>query len=137
MGPILLFSMKSFLSLLLLITLALGGFPTTIPGRNCPKYARDDLLPCVAQMDLDLDESITETELDTFFSAHASCIPTAVRATLTGAAIIAQCDTNADGNLTIADWNAPTGCIHLRSRQMALCRACDKCGLFNVLKKKN
>lgn len=127
--------MKLVVLLIAFSALSMGGFIASIPGRNCPKYARDDLLPCITQIDANVDSIITETELDAFFTAHAYCIPTAVRATMTGAAIIAQCDTNADGNLTMTDWTAPTGCIHLRSRQMALCRFCDNCGLFNVVKK--
>lgn len=121
---------------LFFLALVWGGLPPPIPGRTCPLPSRNELLTCINQMDLDLDGSITPEELDTFATNHASCIPTAVRATLTGAAIIAQCDTNADGNLTMTDWTAPTACFTLRSRQMSLCRLCDKCGLFNVVKKK-
>lgn len=129
--------MRPFLLLLLIATTAvLAGLPPPIPNRVCPVVSRNDLLTCVSQMDLNQDGTITEAELDSFFTAHSSCIATAVRATLTGAAMITQCDTNASGNLTMADWTAPNGCFQLRSRQMSLCRACDKCGLFNVLKKK-
>lgn len=125
-----------FLLLFVVVVAVLGGLPPPIPNRVCPLVTRDELLTCVNQMDLNADETITETELDTFFTAHASCIPTNVRAVLTGAAIITQCDTDASGNLTMADWTSPAGCFQLRSRQMSLCRACDKCGLFNVILKK-
>lgn len=120
----------------LLIALAFAGLPPPIPNRVCPLVTRNELLTCINQMDLNVDETITEAELDTFFTEHASCIPTAVRAVLTGAAIITQCDTDASGNLTMTDWTSPAGCFQLRSRQMSLCRACDKCGLFNVILKK-
>jgi hypothetical protein len=130
--------MKTFTLALFLVALAFAGIAPPIPNRTCPLTTRNELLTCITQMDLDQDDTITEAELDTFLSAHTSCIPTAVRAVLTGAAIIGQCDTDASGNLTMTDWTAPTGCFQLRSRQMSLCRACDKCGLFNViLKKKN
>jgi hypothetical protein len=126
------------IKVLLFVFLVLGAFAgiAPIPNRRCPLPIRDDLLTCVDQMDLDTDGSITETELDTFFTDHAYCIPTDVRATLTGSAIISLCDTDANGNLTAVDWAAPTGCFHLRSRQMSLCRACDKCDLFVTKKKK-
>lgn len=124
-----------------LIVLLFAAFPVTVwsgfsmlPGRTCPLATRDQLLACVSQMDANADDSITPEEIDAFTTAHAECIPTAVRTILTGANVITLCDTNADGNLTAADWSAPTGCIKARSRQMALCRACEKCGLF-VLKK--
>lgn len=113
--------------------LAWSGF-AMLPGRTCPLATRDQLLPCIEQIDANADGAITPEEVDAFTAAHASCIPAAVRTALTGANVITLCDTNADGNLTSTDWSAPTGCFHLRSRQMALCRACEKCGLF-VLKK--
>lgn len=102
----------------------------------CPLLNRDDLLVCVNQIDGDLDGTITEAELNTFYAAHSSCLTSAFLDTITGAQTIALCDTDSSGNLTLADWNAPTGCFQQRSRQDILCRACDKCGLFNVLKKK-
>jgi hypothetical protein len=130
--------MRSFLVLVVLAALPLlvwSGF-ATIPNRTCPLPFRNDLLTCINQIDGNADGNITVTEIDTFMTAHASCIPAAVRTALTGAHVITLCDTNADGNLTAADWSAPTGCFQLRSRQMALCRACDKCGLFSVILKK-
>lgn len=115
------------------LTLAWAGF-ATIPGRFCPLPFRNDLLTCVNQMDGDANGNITAAEIDTFMMAHYSCIPTAVRTALTGAHVVTLCDTDADGNLTMTDWNSASGCFQLRSRQMALCRACDKCGLFIVKK---
>jgi hypothetical protein len=102
----------------------------------CPLVLRDDLLPCVEQMDADLDGSITETEIDAFYAAHSSCLSSEFLGVVTGAQTIAQCDTHADGNLTIADWNSPTGCFQKRSRQNVLCQACNKCNLFPVIVKK-
>lgn len=124
-----------------LIVLLFAAFPVAVwsgfsmlPGRTCPLATRDQLLGCIGQMDANADDSITPEEIDDFLTAHASCISATVRAALSGANVITLCDTNADGNLTATDWSAPTGCLHARSRQMALCRACDKCGLFVVKK---
>lgn len=121
---------------LLLVALALGGLPPPLTGRKCPTVQRDDLLLCINQMDNDTDGTLTTSEIDAFMVAHSSCIPTAVRAALTGAAVVAQCDMDASGNLTASDWSAPTGCFQQRSRQMALCRACDRCGLMDVILRK-
>jgi len=87
------------------------------------------------QMDLDLDDTITEAEIDTFYAAHSSCLSSSFLNAVNGAATIAQCDMDSSGNLTIADWNDPNGCFQQRSRQMILCQACNKCGLFNIVKK--
>lgn len=102
----------------------------------CPLVFRDDLLPCVEQLDLDQDGSITPEELDTFYAAHSSCISSSFLSEVTGAQTIALCDTDADGNLTMTDWNSPSGCFQARSRQNILCQACNKCNLFPVIVKK-
>lgn len=122
--------------LVVLIALAAGGLPSVIPGRACPLPTRNQLLPCVESMDANLDDTITAAEIDAFMLQHASCIPNAVRTALTGAHIVALCDTDSSGNLTDVDWNAANGCFHLRERQMTLCRACDRCGLLGGLLKK-
>lgn len=102
----------------------------------CPLLNRDDLLICVNQMDGDQDGTITAAELDAFYANHTNCISSSFIDAVSGAQTIALCDTDSSGNLTLADWNDPTGCFQQRSRQDILCRACDKCGLFNVLKKR-
>lgn len=102
----------------------------------CPLLFRDDLLPCVTQMDLNQDDVVTEAEIDTFYAAHSACLTSDFLNAVTGAQTIAQCDIDLDGNLTLADWNAPTGCFQQRSRQMILCQACNKCGLLNNIVKK-
>lgn len=107
-----------------------------LPGRNCPVGSRNQLLNCVGAMDGLDDGVITVSEIDTFMAAHTDCIPAAVRDYLTGANIVAACDTDSSGNLTIDDWDAPTGCFQLRSRQLSLCRMCDRCGLLNPIVKK-
>lgn len=124
--------MRALLFVFALVTVALAGI-AMLPGRNCPVANRNDLLACVNQVDGDADTNITPEEIDAFMTAHASCIPSDVRAVLTGANVITLCDTDADGNLTAADWAAPTGCFQLRERQFPLCRACEKCGLFPVV----
>lgn len=124
--------------LVVLIALAAGGLPPLLPGRNCPLPTRNQLLPCVQAMDGDLDGTITAAEIDAFTTQFASCIPSAVRAALTGANIITACDTDSSGNLTSTDWDALNGCFQLPERQLTLCRACDRCGLLGglILKKK-
>jgi hypothetical protein len=102
----------------------------------CPLLNRDDLLTCVDQMDGDQDGALTASELDAFYAAHSSCLNSAFLNTITGAQTITLCDTNADGNLTLTDWTDPAGCFQKRSRQDVLCRACEKCGLLNVVKKR-
>lgn len=102
----------------------------------CPLVLRDDLLPCVEQLDLDQDGSITPEELDTFYAAHSSCLSSSFVSSITGAQTITLCDTDADGNLTMTDWNSPAGCFQARSRQNILCQACNKCNLFPVIVKK-
>jgi len=102
----------------------------------CPLALRDDLLPCVEQMDGDQDGTITEAELDAFYAAHSSCLPSSFVASVTGADTITQCDMDSSGNLTIADWNHANGCFQKRSRQMILCQACNKCNLFPPVLKK-
>jgi hypothetical protein len=102
----------------------------------CPLALRDDLLPCVEQMDGDHDGTIVESEIDAFYAAHSSCLSSSFLSTVTGATTISQCDMDGSGNLTIADWNHASGCFQKRSRQMVLCQACQKCGLFPVLVKK-
>jgi len=101
----------------------------------CPLALRDDLLPCVEQMDGDHDGTITETELDAFYAAHSSCLPSSFLSSVTGADTITICDRDGSGNLTLADWNDAGGCFQKRSRQMVLCQACNKCNLFPVVKK--
>lgn len=129
--------MREFLVLLVLglPMIAWAGF-AQLPNRICPLDTRNQLLPCVEAMDGNADGNITATEIDTFMLGHSGCIPAAVRGVLTGANIMTLCDVDLDGYLTLADWNAANGCIQARSRQMALCRACERCGFFVIAKKK-
>lgn len=122
--------------LAVVVAVVWAGIPPPLPGRVCPLATRNQLLTCINFMDANLDETITEAEIDSFMTNHSSCIPTAVRSALTGANVITACDTDASGNLTITDWDAPTGCFQLRSRQATLCHACERCGLF-ISKKKS
>ena len=102
----------------------------------CPLVFRDDLLTCVTQMDSNLDDTITETEIDNFYATHSDCLSSSFLSAVTGAQTITQCDMDGSGNLTLTDWNDPNGCFQQRSRQMVLCQACNKCGLLNIILKK-
>jgi len=102
----------------------------------CPLALRDDLLPCVTQMDADSDGAITVSEIDAFYAANTDCLTNSFLTQVTGAQTITMCDTDADGNLTMTDWNSPNGCFQKRSRQNILCQACNKCGALGLGKKK-
>jgi hypothetical protein len=102
----------------------------------CPLVFRDDLLTCVTQMDSNLDDTITEAEIDSFYASHSECLSSSFLNAVTGAQTITQCDMDGSGNLTLTDWNDPNGCFQQRSRQMVLCQACNKCGLLNIILKK-
>jgi hypothetical protein len=113
--------------LLLWAAVALGGFVQ--PTRPCPTLVRDDLLVCLSAMDANEDGTLTAAELDTWTAAHAACLPFSFASNYNGASIVAACDTDASGNLTMSDWSAGNACFALRSRQMLLCEWCVKCGV--------
>jgi len=108
-------------------------FVTLVWSAACPLASRDDLLPCVTSLlDGDHDESITSAELTAFLAAPPACVPAAWNTTgssfLTAANIMALCDVDLDGNLTVADWAHNDSCFRSRARQTSLCRMCAHCG---------
>ena len=111
--------------LLLLVALAALAM-----GRDCPTPVRDDLLICLAHVDANEDGTLTVAELDTWIGAHSECLPATAPLHYSGAAIMAACDADASGNLTMTDWHAPGGCLVLPSRQRLLCDWCVKCGVY-------
>ena len=110
--------------------LAVVGAGFITPSRVCPSVLRDDLLTCLAHVDVNEDGTITTTELDTWIAAHTACLPLSFAANYNGASIVAYCDTDASSNLTAFDWASGSGCFALRSRQMLLCEWCVACGLY-------
>ena len=111
-----------------LVAIALSGIA---PVPTCPPITRDDLLYCVNQADINGDMTIDAAEIDTFLATYSSCLPAGLVSNVNGALIIAQCDLNADMNLTVADdWDPPGACFQRRSMQTILCQGCQACGIL-------
>lgn len=95
---------------------------------SCQIQIRDDYLSCFSEkFDLNHDGIITENEIDVSLNKtiyYSSLI--------NGYNIIANCDMNNDGFLTVAgDWNNQTSCLKSFMMNMNAFITCDICVALN------
>jgi len=105
-------------------------FLVVATARTCPPTTRDDLLVCLAHVDSNEDGTLTAEELDAWIGNHTACLPLRFSQHYSGASIMAQCDMDVSGNLTMHDWTVEGACFTLPSRQRLLCDWCVHCDQY-------
>lgn len=97
---------------------------------HCP-VPRNDLLNCLKNyIDKNGDDVVSKTELTALFESveHKHCIPDFIRSHVSPTTIMAECDINQDGLLTLDDWNNPRACVQKQNHQYYMCTLCEQCG---------
>jgi hypothetical protein len=106
--------MRIFLIILIFIA-AVHSLPCT----------RQRILDCFnTHVDINGDQLITLTELQTFvvYNECALHIPQ-----VAPTSIMSTCDKNGDTVLSVADYDAPNGCMNSEILRSAICGWCDRC----------
>ena len=122
--------------MILLLFFLVGTFAVVLPSPppgGCNGIGRSDLLLCVEQLlDANHDGAVNASEIDAFIATqralgNATCLPRANSyfSTVNGAFILAQCDTNHDGQLTAL---ADTSCLLTSGSRRYMCELCYSCG---------
>jgi len=93
---------------------------------SCQIKHRDDYLSCFSEkFDLNHDSIITQNEIDTVLN-------TTIYPLTYGSNVIANCDMNNDGVLTVAgDWNNQTSCLKNYMWNLNAFLVCDICVSLN------